>query len=69
MLYRLGLYLLEKEYEFMNREGEGLVALSMRRVADAIGVHETTISRIVNLKVVANPVRRISTTHVFWFVA
>ena len=47
MLYRLGLYLLEKEYEFMNREGEGLVALSMRRVADAIGVHETTISRIV----------------------
>ncbi|PNV64192.1 RNA polymerase sigma-54 factor, partial [Rubneribacter badeniensis] len=55
MLYRLGLYLLEKEYEFMNREGEGLVALSMRRVADAIGVHETTISRIVNLKSLQTP--------------
>lgn len=49
-LEKVGLILLNKQREFFHYGFEALLPLTLRQVADIVGVHETTISRITTSK-------------------
>jgi RNA polymerase sigma-54 factor len=49
------LVLVERQHGFLERGEEAIVPLTLREVADAIGVHESTISRIVSGKYMQTP--------------
>ena len=48
-------YVVEKQKNFFSKGAEGLVPLTLKEVADAISLHETTISRAVNGKYIETP--------------
>lgn len=45
----------ERQTAFLERGEEGMVSLTLREIADAIGMHESTICRITNNKWVQTP--------------
>jgi RNA polymerase sigma-54 factor len=54
-LLRTAQVLVERQVAFLERGEEGLVPLTLREVADAIGMHESTVSRITTGKYIATP--------------
>jgi RNA polymerase sigma-54 factor len=54
-LLRTAQVLVERQRGFLERGDEAIAPLTLREVADAIGVHESTVSRIVNGKYMQTP--------------
>lgn len=54
-LLRTAQVLVERQSAFLAQGPEAIVPLTLREVADAIGVHESTISRIVSGKYIQTP--------------
>lgn len=54
-LYRTLDHIVKHQREFLERGARGLRPLTLREVADAIGVHESTVSRVVANKHVSTP--------------
>lgn len=54
-LMRTAQVLVERQRAFLQQGEEAIVPLTLREVADAIGVHESTISRIVSGKYIQTP--------------
>jgi RNA polymerase sigma-54 factor len=54
-LLRTAQVLVERQRGFLERGEEALTPLTLREVADAIGMHESTVSRIVSGKYVQTP--------------
>ncbi len=54
-IHNIGKELLRVQREFMEKGSEALKPLTMQQVADAIGVHESTISRAVANKYIQTP--------------
>jgi len=54
-LHRVVEHIVKTQRDFLDRGPAHLVPLTLREVADAIGVHESTVSRIVANKYVATP--------------
>jgi RNA polymerase sigma-54 factor len=48
-------YILERQHEFFEKGVQHLKPLTLKEVADAIGMHESTISRVTNEKFVQTP--------------
>ncbi len=64
-LYRFGLFLVDAQYEFFRFGNSRLRPLSMKEAADALGVHESTISRTVRNKHVLTPWGIVPLKHFF----
>ena len=47
--------LVERQRDFLDQGPEAILPLTLREVADSIGVHESTVSRIVNGKYIQTP--------------
>lgn len=54
-LFRFGSFLLEAQYDFFCRGEAALRPLTMQQVADSLGVHVSTVSRIVQDKFILTP--------------
>lgn len=54
-LLRTAQVLVERQRGFLERGDEALVPLTLREVADAIGMHESTVSRITSGKYIQTP--------------
>ena len=54
-LLRTAQALVERQGAFLDRGPEAILPLTLREVADAIGVHESTVSRIVSGKYIQTP--------------
>ena len=54
-LLRTAQVLVERQCGFLDQGPEAIVPLTLREVADAIGVHESTVSRIVSGKYIQTP--------------
>lgn len=54
-LLRAGQAIFERQVGFLERGEEGMAALTLREIADAIGMHESTISRVTSNKWVQTP--------------
>jgi len=54
-LLRTAQVLVERQCGFLERGDEALAPLTLREVADAIGMHESTVSRIVSGKYIQTP--------------
>ncbi|RPE80868.1 RNA polymerase factor sigma-54 [Vulcaniibacterium tengchongense] len=54
-LLRTAQVLVERQRAFLERGEEAIAPLTLREVADAIGMHESTVSRIVNGKYLQTP--------------
>lgn len=54
-LMRTACAVFERQQAFLERGEEGLVSLTLREIADAIGMHESTISRVTTHKWVQTP--------------
>lgn len=54
-LMRTACAVFERQQAFLERGEEGLVALTLREIAEAIGMHESTISRVTTHKWVQTP--------------
>ncbi|MGH8078069.1 MAG: RNA polymerase factor sigma-54, partial [Lysobacter sp.] len=54
-LLRTAQVLVERQRGFLERGDEAIVPLTLREVADAIGMHESTVSRIVSGKYIQTP--------------
>lgn len=54
-LLRTAQVLVERQGGFLDRGPEAILPLTLREVADAIGMHESTVSRIVNGKYIQTP--------------
>ena len=54
-LLRTAQVLVERQRAFLEQGPEAIVPLTLREVADAIGVHESTVSRIVSGKFIQTP--------------
>lgn len=52
---RLGNYIMKKEFGFFMRRGKGITPLSTKSVADALGIHPTTVTRAVMHKYLSTP--------------
>jgi RNA polymerase sigma-54 factor len=48
-------FIVERQREFFEKGIQGLRPLTLREVADAIGMHESTVSRVTNEKFVQTP--------------
>jgi RNA polymerase sigma-54 factor len=48
-------YIVDRQREFFERGVQGLRPLTLREVADAVGMHESTVSRVTNEKYVQTP--------------
>ena len=54
-LTRATTVIFERQHAFLERGDEGMVPLTLKEVADAIGMHESTVSRITTNKYVQTP--------------
>ncbi|TYT26306.1 RNA polymerase factor sigma-54 [Luteimonas viscosa] len=54
-LLRTAQVLVERQRDFLDQGPEAILPLTLREVADAIGVHESTVSRIVSGKYIQTP--------------
>lgn len=54
-LLRTAQVLIERQRAFLDRGEEAIVPLTLNEVAEAIGMHESTVSRIVNGKYIQTP--------------
>lgn len=54
-LFRFGSFLLEAQYDFFCRGEAALRPLTMQQVADSLGIHVSTVSRIVQDKHILTP--------------
>jgi RNA polymerase sigma-54 factor len=54
-LLRTAQVLVERQQGFLDQGPEAILPLTLREVADAIGVHESTVSRIVSGKYIQTP--------------
>ncbi|MDH5834953.1 RNA polymerase factor sigma-54 [Luteimonas kalidii] len=54
-LLRTAQALVERQHAFLDQGPEAILPLTLREVADSIGVHESTVSRIVNGKYIQTP--------------
>ncbi|WP_245586266.1 RNA polymerase factor sigma-54 [Solimonas soli] len=54
-LLRAGRAIFERQQAFLEKGEEGMVALTLREIADSIGMHESTVCRVSNNKWVATP--------------
>ncbi|HEY5803022.1 MAG TPA: RNA polymerase factor sigma-54 [Lysobacter sp.] len=54
-LLRTAQVLIERQRAFLDRGEEAIVPLTLNEVAEAIGMHESTVSRIVNGKFIQTP--------------
>lgn len=48
-------YIVDRQRDFFERGVQGLKPLTLREVADAVGMHESTVSRVTNEKFVQTP--------------
>jgi RNA polymerase sigma-54 factor len=48
-------YIVDRQRDFFERGVQGLRPLTLREVADAVGMHESTVSRVTNEKFVQTP--------------
>ena len=48
-------YIVERQREFFERGVQALHPLTLREVAEAVGMHESTVSRVTNEKFVQTP--------------
>lgn len=54
-LLRTGRAIFERQREFLSRGEEGMAPLTLREIADSIGMHESTVCRVTSNKWVATP--------------
>ncbi|NKF24082.1 RNA polymerase factor sigma-54 [Solimonas marina] len=54
-LLRTGRAIFERQAEFLARGEEGMASLTLREIADRIGMHESTVCRVTTNKWVATP--------------
>ena len=48
-------YIVDRQRDFFEKGVQGLKPLTLREVAEAIGMHESTVSRVTNEKFVQTP--------------
>lgn len=48
-------YIVERQHDFFERGVQGLKPLTLREVAEAVGMHESTVSRVTNEKYAQTP--------------
>ncbi len=54
-MLRVMYYIVDRQRDFFERGVQGLKPLTLREVADAVGMHESTVSRVTNEKYVQTP--------------
>src|SRR3546814_17452261 len=54
-LLRTGRAIFQRQQAFLENGEEGMVSLTLREIADSIGMHESTVCRVTSNKWVATP--------------